>query len=192
MVIKKESIIINQSTLQTYYSHYLISMEELARNPFLHSEYTTTLNKDVLAIYFWANNPNGLDANQRLTMVHLAAIIKHKKCLEDPEKYKDLIIDPKLLTTKALYLNAFIEELNICLGRLHTSALRVENNSGGRIGWILNVMKDNYPSINKNQIEEGYELGEFLELLKNGIYFENSYLTGLKIRFDMVPSDLKI
>lgn len=167
-------------------------MEELAKNPFLHSEYTTTLNKDILAIYFWANNPNSLDANQRLTMVHLTAIIKHQNHLEDPEKYKDLIIDPKFLTTKALNLIAFIEEIDICLEKLNTSALRVENNSGGKSGWMLNAMKDNYPSINENQLEEGYELSKFLDLLKRGIFFENSYLTGIRIRFDLVPSDIKI
>lgn len=178
--------------MQTYYFHYLVSMEELARNPFLHSEYTTTLNKDVLAIYLWANDPRSRDAQHRLTMVHLAAITKHKKCLEDPEKYKDLIIDPKFLTTKALHLNAFIEEINFCLRRLNTSALRVENNSGGKFGWMLNAMKDSYPSINENQLKEGYELNEFLELLKRGIFFENSYLTGLRIRFNSVPSDIKL
>lgn len=174
--------------MQTYYFHYLVSMQELAKNPFLHSEYTITLERDILAIYLWANNPKSLDPNERLTMVHLAAIIKH----QDPEKYKNLIIDPKFLTTKAINLIAFIEEIDICLGKLKTSPLRVENNSGGKSGWMLNAMKDKYPSINENQLEEGYELSKFLDLLKRGIFFEKSYLTGLRTRFRSVPLDIQI
>lgn len=167
-------------------------MEELATNQFLHSEYITTLNKDILAIYLWANNPQDLDAKRRLTMTHLAVIIKYQQYLEDSEKNKNLIIDPKYLTSKALNLIGFIDDINFWLEKLDTSPFRIENYNGGKIGWMLKAMKPKYPNIDEKQLEEGYELNKFRDLLHRGIHFEESYLTGLKIRFDLVPFYIKI
>lgn len=53
-------------------------------------------------------------------------------------------------------------------------------------------MKIECPRINQEQLEESYELCKFLELLIRGLHLKESYLTGLKIRFDLVPLDIKI
>lgn len=168
-------------------------MEQLATNQFMHSEYLTSDHKDILAIHYYANKPQSRIPRERLTMTHLAVIIKYSKYLQNPENYQNFIINPNDLSEKAIFLIEFIDELNYWHLQLNTYPLRtIEKNSDGKTSWMLKAMKARYPNVNENQLQEGYELTNFLVNLRRGIHFEESYLTGLKIRFDLVPLEIKV
>lgn len=167
-------------------------MEGVPTKPnFVNLEYVTSTKKDILFVWFYANEPENVDLGKRMTMLHLAAIIKSEKVLEDREKYVNLRINPDNLVEQAIYLNGFINELNIHLEEYSHYGMKASEAHGGKNKWMLRALKKNYPEIKEDyQLEEGYELANFLDLLKRGINYEAQYLSLLQQKFASVPEPI--
>lgn len=157
---------------------------------FGHPEYLISFNKDILAVFLGGNEKENSQSWKRLTMPHLAAIIRSEIYLAYPEKYKSFL-NPDNLTRQALYLIDFINQLTTVLERLSTCGLKIETDRD-KNRLVLDNMKDKYPEVNESQLEEGYKLAKFVDLLKRGINFETEYLMNMKERFDSVSFDIKV
>lgn len=153
-------------------------------------EFGTSHNKDILVVWFSANEPENTNPEKRLTMVHLAAIIKSDKLLEDSLRYQDLKINPDQLVDHACWLNGLINQLNYILQDASDCGLNFEA-LGGKNKWILMILKETYPEVNENKLKEGYELVEFLDLLKGGVNYESQYLSILKEKLAKVSDAIK-
>lgn len=156
---------------------------------FVNSEYVTSFNKDILVIWFYANEPQNPELRKRLTMRHLAAIRKAEKVAEDHQKYVGLKITPEELTEQAVYLTALIHQINFCLQAFSDSGIKSTDDTRNK--YVLAGLNQKFPEVVEKQLEEGYELVKFLDLLKRGINYETEYLNMLKEKFEKVPDIIR-
>lgn len=160
---------------------------QVPNSNFVNFEYVTSFNKDILVIWFYANEPQNPEPRKRLTMRHLAAIRKAEKVAEDRQEYIGLKLTPEELTIQAVYLTALIHQINFCLQEFSNSGIKFTDDT--RNQYVLAGLKPKFPEVVEKQLEEGYELAKFLDLLKRGINYETEYLNMLNERFEKVPED---
>lgn len=151
---------------------------------FVNSEYVTSFNKDILAIWLYANEPENPELRKRLTMRHFAAIRKAEKGAGDRQ------ITPEELTVQAVYLTTLIDQINFCLQAFSDSGIKSTDHDI-KNKYVLAGLKQKFPEVMEKQLEEGYELVKFLDLLKRGISYETEYLNMLKERFEKVPDIIR-
>lgn len=159
---------------------------------FWHPENLVNEEKNILVIYFYANNPSDPLPRNQITFKHLAAIKKAKIVNENPENY-DIKILPQYFEEKASYLIDLIQNVNYYdheYSRV-SFGMKVDGHKK-RVEYVMGGLKEKYGTmITEFDMNEGYKLGRFLETLKGGIVLEMQYLERLKAQFQILPDKIK-
>lgn len=155
---------------------------------YIHSDYITSYNKDLLIIWFYANDPTHSDPIKRLTLKHFAAIQKASYVRIDLT-YIQLTINLKRLQNYVLFINNLINDINHYLSKILLNGMSLNEREKNK--QMLAALKEEYPDLTEAQLEDGYELASFLETLKGAIIYEEEYLDNLYAKFMKVPEPIK-
>lgn len=163
-------------------------LEYYPDNGYIYPDYITSYNKDLLIVWFYANDPTHSDPIKRLTLKHLAAIQKAGYVRIDLT-YIQLTINLKKLQNYVLFINNLINDINHHLSEILLSGMNLNECETNK--QMLAALKEVYPDLTELQLEEGYELASFLETLKGAIIYEEEYLDNLYAKFIKVPEPIK-
>lgn len=163
-------------------------LEYFPEKGYIHPDYVTTYNKDILIIWFYANDPTHSERTKRLTLKHYAAIQKASYVRKDLT-YIQLTIKPQELRHYVLFINNLINDINHNLQKILSSGIKLNKHEKNK--QMLEVLTERYPYLTEAQLEDGYELATFLETLKGAITYEEEYLDDLYAKFIKVPEPIK-
>lgn len=148
----------------------------------INAEFTRSLGRFVLIVYFYANEINHLNPLKRITMAHIAAIIKFEKNLDE-------WVNPVELSNKACNISSLIQDFKIAENFISKDGLNY--NEQQMNDKLLFLLQPDYPNLRANQINECRDHMKFMELLERGPMFEREYLTMIKDIYDLVPLHFK-
>lgn len=169
-----------------------MSLALISGSGYSNPEYFANEEKDILLVWYYANEPSNQRPIKQLTFKHLAAIRRAQLIKENPKEYEKLKISPEDFEKKALILNDLIQHINYYDQEYWESISGMKiNGNEKRVEYILNSLKEKFPGITESHLVEGYRLGRFLEILKGGLIYEEGYLERLKDKFAMVPDNIK-
>lgn len=159
---------------------------------FWHPEYSPYEEKDVLIVWYYANQPDNPIPKRRLTFKHLAAIKKASLSKENLQNDAIKIGNPQEYEKIALNLIGFIDQIKFYDGEFTRLTFGMnEYSNEKRKKYVLDGLKLKFPRATIYLMDKGYELASFLETLKRGFTLEEEYLESLKFQFQIVPDDIK-
>lgn len=157
-----------------------------------HPEYTPCEEKDMLLVWYYANDPYDQLPRKQLTFKHLAAI-KKASLVKENHQNDDIKINPQDLEKELLKLIDFLQHVNYYdqeYSKL-VFGMKIIGNEKQRTEYVLDTLRENYPSVTINHLNNGYGLVRFLETLKGGLILEEQYLERLKDQFQLVPDYIR-
>lgn len=159
---------------------------------FWHPEYIPYQEKDILIVWYYANQPDNPIPKRRLTFKHLAAIRKASFSKEYFQKIDMKIGNLQDYEKMVLNLINFIEHVNFYDGEFSKLTLGMnEYSNEKRKKYVLDRLKLKFPRATVNLMDKGYELSSFLETLQKGFNLEEEYLRSLENQYEIVPDDIK-
>lgn len=153
-------------------------------------EYLANENKDILFIWLYANDPNNLDPGKKLTLKHFAVIKKAALLKKDPTKYANLKINSQEFEDRAVMLNDLIKYINHYHKEITTCGMKVDDDQR-RKAFVIEGVKKYFPDFTQSQLDEGYQLSEFLNVLERGLIYEQQYLDSLMMKFEKTSDNIK-
>lgn len=164
----------------------------ISESHFWHPEYSACEEKDVLIVWYYANDPYNLLPRKQLTFKHLAAI-KKARLVKENHQNDDVKINPQDYEKGVLKLIDLIQHVNYYDQEYSKLAfgMKIIGNEKQRKEYVLDTLKEQYPSATINHLNNGYRLTGFLETLKGGLILEEQYLERLRDQFQIVPDYIK-
>lgn len=157
-----------------------------------HRDYTQCEEKDMLIVWYYANDPHDQLPRKQLTFKHLAAI-KKASLIQENHQNDDVKINPQDFEKDVLKLIDLIQHVNY-YDREYSKlvfGMKIIGNEKQRKEYVLDSLKEIHPSATINHLNNGYSLASFLETLKGGLILEEQYLERLKDQFQLVPDYIR-